>query len=109
MGKCTEDHKDTRGVDTGDQFDVAGSSSAPMPVELNAVEGFDEFVQEQEGPTRVPANDPPSTTPTKDEHVSGQHIRDKRKAVDSEAQVMADVLTNFGLLYAAKEDTKIEA
>lgn len=28
--------------------------------------------------------------------------------VDSKAQVMADALTNFGLLYAAKDDAKIE-
>jgi hypothetical protein len=48
-------------------------------IHLNYVEGFDEELEEQEELAHVVANDPPTTTATQDEHVSGQRVREKKK------------------------------
>lgn len=50
-----------------------------MHVDLNVVEGYDGFVEEQEGPALAAINDPPSTTSTKYKHVSGQHVGEEKK------------------------------
>ena len=56
-----------------------------MPVNLNSVKGFDEFLEEQEGPTLMAANDPPFTTPTQDEYVNGQRVGERKKTIDNES------------------------
>lgn len=78
-----------------------------ITVNLNFVDGFDEVLEEQEEPTLVAANDPLATIATQDEHVSGQQL--EKKKIDNASQYMADVLTNFGLLYGAKEDAELKA
>lgn len=76
-------------------------------------------MEEQEETTPVGVNDHPpsafqsmagpSTVATQDEHVSGQRVGEKRKTIDSESRYMANTLTNFDLLYGAKEDAKLQA
>lgn len=87
---------------------VASSSYTPMHVNLSYAKEFNEQLEEQQDSYSTAANDHPFTTVIEDEHVSGQRVGERKKTIDSESQYMAYALTNFGSLYATKENEKLE-